>query len=169
MARYQINLAYDGTEFQGSQRQGRKRTVQLEVENALQRLGWTGKSILLAGRTDAGVHASGQSAAFDLDWQHSLIDLKNAINAILPVDISVVSIARVRNDFHPRFDAAARRYRYNIYCQAERDPLKDRYAWRLEKPADLRLLKTAAKALLGTHDFSEFGRAENRVIKLPAR
>ncbi|MGD0708244.1 MAG: tRNA pseudouridine(38-40) synthase TruA, partial [Anaerolineaceae bacterium] len=70
MARYQIILAYDGTDFQGFQRQGSKRTVQRELESSLRQLGWKGRAILSAGRTDAGVHASGQVVAFDLDWDH---------------------------------------------------------------------------------------------------
>jgi tRNA pseudouridine38-40 synthase len=68
MARYQLTLAYDGTDFFGSQRQANRRTVQGELEKALCRLGWTGRSVLMSGRTDTGVHATGQVAAFDLDW-----------------------------------------------------------------------------------------------------
>ena len=75
MARYQIILAYDGTEFLGSQRQAGSRTVQIELEKALRKIGWQGRSILLAGRTDTGTHASGQVAAFDLDWGHGLAKL----------------------------------------------------------------------------------------------
>jgi tRNA pseudouridine38-40 synthase len=70
MARYQIILAYDGTGFLGSQRQASSRTAQSELEKALRKLGWHGKTIYLAGRTDTGTHASGQVASFDLDWGH---------------------------------------------------------------------------------------------------
>ena len=70
MARYKVILAYDGTEFYGSQRQAEARTVQSEFEIALRKLGWQDQSIILAGRTDAGVHAHGQVAAFDLNWNH---------------------------------------------------------------------------------------------------
>ena len=69
MARYQMILAYDGTDFVGSQRQANPRTVQGELEKALRKLGWSGNSVLLAGRTDTGVHAAGQVAAFDLEWR----------------------------------------------------------------------------------------------------
>jgi tRNA pseudouridine38-40 synthase len=75
MARYQVILAYDGTEFVGSQRQAKPRTVQGELEKALHKLGWTDRSVLLAGRTDSGVHATGQVATFDLNWQHANGDL----------------------------------------------------------------------------------------------
>ncbi len=108
MARYQIILAYDGTGFFGSQRQGRTRTVQSELENALGKIGWTGKSILLAGRTDTGVHASGQVAAFDLDWGHGLDDLHKALNASLPFDMAVRRVDLAPASFHPRFHYSSR-------------------------------------------------------------
>ena len=118
MVRYQIIIAYDGTDFSGSQKQANSRTVQDELEKALQKLEWKGKSVLLAGRTDTGVHASGQVAAFDLEWKHSLCDLRNALNANLPMDISVRQVESVNSGFHPRFDANWRRYRYRIYLPA---------------------------------------------------
>lgn len=155
MARYQIIFSYDGTGFYGSQRQGSARTVQSELEKALRRIGWTGRSVLLAGRTDTGVHASGQVAAFDLDWGHGLDDLRKALNVNLPPDMAVRSVDVARADFHPRFDAASRRYRYRLFCASERDPLRERYAWRVWPPvADLRPL---AELWPGTHDFAAFG------------
>lgn len=159
MARYQIKLAYDGTEFQGFQRQGKKRTVQVEIENALRQIGWSGKTLISSGRTDSGVHASGQVAAFDLDWTHTPMDLKNALNAHLPLDVSIMEVEEADADFHPRFDALARVYRYSIFRQPERNPLKERYAWRIVQPVDKKLLDLAAIALIGSHDFAEFGRA----------
>jgi tRNA pseudouridine38-40 synthase len=76
MARYQVILAYDGSGFTGSQRQANSRTVQGELENSLRSIGWSGRSVLMAGRTDTGVHASGQVAAFDFDeWMHSTAKL----------------------------------------------------------------------------------------------
>ncbi len=155
MARYQIIVAYDGTCFVGSQRQGRGRTVQGELERALRRIGWKGKSILLAGRTDSGTHASGQAAAFDLDWGHSPEDLLQALNANLPPDLAVRSLRAVSDDFHPRFDASSRRYRYRLFAQPIRDPLRERYAWRVWPPvADLTPL---ADLWPGRHDFAAFG------------
>lgn len=159
MARYQIILAYDGTEFQGFQRQGIKRTVQVEIENALRQIGWSGRSLISSGRTDSGVHASGQVAAFDLDWIHPLTDLKNALNAYLPPDVSILELEKTDAEFHPRFDALARVYRYSIFHQSERNPLKERYAWRIVQPVEKELLDQAAEALIGSHDFAAFGRA----------
>jgi tRNA pseudouridine38-40 synthase len=155
MARYQIKLTYDGTGFAGSQRQLKSRTVQSELEKALVKLNWEGKSVLIAGRTDSGVHASGQVAAFDLDWKHSLSDLENALNAKLPRDLAVRDVHEVPDDFHPRFDATSRRYRYRLFCQPGRNPLRERYAWRVwPTVADLQDL---AKIWLGEHDFAAFG------------
>jgi tRNA pseudouridine38-40 synthase len=155
MERYQIILAYDGTEFTGSQRQGRGRTVQGELEKALRTIGWQGKSILLAGRTDSGTHASGQVAAFDLEWGHGLTDLLKALNANLPADIAARDVKLATAKFHPRFDASHRRYCYRLFCQEVRDPLRERYAWRVWPPvADLVPL---AAIWPGRHDFAAFG------------
>jgi len=155
MVRYQIILTYDGTEFVGSQRQAKSRTVQCELEKALGKLNWNGKSVLMAGRTDSGVHASGQVAAFDLDWKHSLVDLGNALNASLPMDMAVSQVQKAADDFHPRFDANWRRYRYKLFCQSGRAPLRERYAWRVWPVVnDLHAL---AEIWPGTHDFAGFG------------
>ncbi len=155
MARYQIILAYDGTDFLGSQRQASSRTVQSELEKALRKIGWQGKSILLAGRTDTGTHASGQVAAFDLDWGHGFDKLRDALNAYLPGDMAVRNVKAAADDFHPRFDATSRRYRYRLFCADVRDPLRERYAWRVW-PAITGLAALAA-VCSGTHDFAAFG------------
>ena len=158
MARYKVILAYDGTQFFGSQRQAEARTVQSEFEVALRKLGWQGQSIILAGRTDAGVHANGQVAAFDLNWNHPSQALLRALNALLPKDVSIRSTEECADDFHPRFDATWRRYCYTIICDPARDPLKERYAWRVWPVLDFDLLQAAAGIITGTHDFSPFGR-----------
>jgi tRNA pseudouridine38-40 synthase len=157
MARYQVILAYDGTAFNGMQRQLEARTVQGVVEEALMKIGWQGRSILVAGRTDAGVHASGQVIAFDLDWAHSPQDLQNALNATLPMDVAVQQAAPAKADFHPRYDAHSRSYRYQIFCQDQRDPLRERYAWRVWPPLDLARLQAAVQHLVGEHDFAAYG------------
>jgi len=162
MERYKIIFAYDGTQFVGSQRQARSRTVQGILEGALRKLGWDGKSILLAGRTDTGVHASGQVAAVDLNWRHTDEDLCNALNSNLPTDIAVRSVNKVEAHFHPRFDATSRHYRYRVYVQSTRDPLVDRYAWRIWPAPNVDLLAEAAFCLIGTHDFSAFGSSPSK-------
>jgi len=157
VARYQIILAYDGTGLSGSQRQATARTAQSELEKALRRLGWQGKSVLLAGRTDSGVHASGQVAAFDLEWNHSDGALLRALNSNLPTEMAVSAVKIVSDDFHPRFDALSRRYCYRLYCQPLRDPLRDRYLWRQWPAPDDTALQAAAQLLIGKHDFAAFG------------
>ncbi|HEY3312073.1 MAG TPA: tRNA pseudouridine(38-40) synthase TruA [Anaerolineales bacterium] len=157
MARYKIIIAYDGTQFSGSQRQAAARTAQSELEKALRHLGWQGKSVLLAGRTDTGVHASGQVAAFDLEWNHEPADLVRALNGNLPAEMAVSAARIVQDDFHPRFDACSRRYCYRLYCQTLRDPLRERFAWRLWPALDAAVLDEAARLIVGKHDFAAFG------------
>jgi tRNA pseudouridine38-40 synthase len=157
MERYKVTLAYDGTLFYGFQRQGKTRTVQLEVEAALRKLNWQGRAILMSGRTDTGVHASGQVIAFDLEWAHGPLKLNRALNAHLPDDVSVKTVTVVPADFHPRFDAVSRSYQYQVRFSIERDPLRDRYAWRTWPPCEVELLSAAAQTLQGMHDFAAFG------------
>ncbi|HXF86474.1 MAG TPA: tRNA pseudouridine(38-40) synthase TruA [Anaerolineales bacterium] len=157
MARYKLTLAYDGSGFTGSQRQAKSRTVQGELERALKKIGWEGRSVILSGRTDAGVHATGQVASVDLAWSHSDEDLVRALNAILPEDIAVWSACVVDAKFHPRFDAVSRLYRYRLFCRPLRDPLRERFAWRVWTPVNGEILECAASYFLGTHDFSAFG------------
>ncbi len=158
MARYQVTLAYDGTRFFGFQRQPEIRTVQSVVEDALQRLGWQGKSILAAGRTDTGVHACGQVIAFDLDWRHDLQALQNALNANLPADVSALQVQPAADSFHPRYEARSRTYHYRLVCLPVRHPLKERFAWRVWPAPDIQRLQQAAGHLVGEHDFAAFGR-----------
>jgi tRNA pseudouridine38-40 synthase len=155
MARYQIILAYDGTHFLGSQRQASSRTVQGELEKALCTIGWKGQTIYLAGRTDTGTHASGQVAAFDFDWGHGFDHLQKALNTHLPVDMAVKEVRLAADTFHPRFEAKSRHYRYRLFCAGVRDPLRERYAWRVWP--EVMDLKPLAAIWLGTHNFAGFG------------
>jgi tRNA pseudouridine38-40 synthase len=157
LAHYKVTLAYDGSAFSGMQRQAKSRTVQAVVEEALRTLGWAGKSITAAGRTDAGVHASGQVIAFGLEWAHSAQKLQNALNAALPADVVAKDVREVAADFHPRYDAIARCYDYRIYCQPQREPVRERIAWRVWPAPKLSRLQTAARSLRGEHDFVAFG------------
>ena len=167
MARYQVILAYDGSKFSGSQRQvggligplgvSTPRTVQGVLEIALRSLGWTGKSLLMAGRTDTGVHATGQVAAFDLEWAHSADKLLWALNADLPSDLVIRSLIPAPADFHPRFDAVSRAYLYKVFFQPIRDPLREKFLWRTWPGVDEDALKQNASIFLGTHDFAAIG------------
>ncbi|SRR5581483_10907683 len=157
MVRYKLILAYDGTAFAGSQRQAKHRTVQGELEKALRGLGWSARSVTLAGRTDTGVHASGQVAAFDLDWPHDLEKLRDALNANLPADMAAKEVLVADPKFHPRFSATSRCYRYRLFSQNVRDPLRERFAWRVWPAVDGNVLNETARVFLGQRDFSAFG------------
>ncbi|HET6846904.1 MAG TPA: tRNA pseudouridine(38-40) synthase TruA [Anaerolineales bacterium] len=162
MARYKLTLAYDGTDFAGSQRQAHRRTVQSELERAARKLGWSGSAIVLAGRTDAGVHAEGQVAALDIAWRHDLVALRDAFNSHLAQDLAVVDAELVGETFHPRFDATFRRYRYDVRCAAMRHPLEDRLAWRIWPALEPSSLEPVAKLFVGRRDFGAFGSASRK-------
>ncbi len=158
MAPYQVKLAYDGTEFKGFQRQRGARTVQSELESALRSLGWQERAILNAGRTDSGVHAEGQVVGFRLDWRHSETDLLEALNQQLPNDIRVQHIQVAGENFHPRYSALKRRYRYQVYFSSVIDPLKERYFWRVWPQPDFAILQECADLFLGKHEFRGYGK-----------
>jgi len=157
MAHYKIILAYDGTDFLGFQRQFEGRTVQNTLESALRRIGWGGSSVIGAGRTDAGVHASGQVVGIEFDWSHSTENLRDALNANLPQDVAVCSVEEIDKGFHARYSAIARCYQYRLFFDQIRNPLKERYAWRVWPPLSMDHVEKAAEFLIGEHDFSAFG------------
>lgn len=162
MAHYKAILAYDGNRYAGFQRQKKGSgciTVQAVVETALAKIGWKDKTILFAGRTDTGVHASGQVIAFQLNWTHTLWELQSALNANLPADVAVLAVEHCDKDFHPRYQALWRQYRYRIYCSPQRHPLYERYAWRVWPAPDFQSLQYCAQLLIGEHDFGSFGRS----------
>lgn len=157
MARYQVILTYDGTHFYGFQKQGNARTVQAVLETTLCKMGWQNKTLLYAGRTDAGAHALGQVIAFDMEWKHSIEELRQALNAHLPNDVAALSVLPVRADFHPRYAALRRCYQYRLFCSETRQPLRERYSWRVWPSVQLMPMQEAATHILGTHDFAAFG------------
>jgi tRNA pseudouridine38-40 synthase len=154
---YRAIVEYDGTGLLGFQIQTQGRTVQGEIENVLQRLTQTPVRVTGAGRTDAGVHASGQVIAFRAPWKHSLTDLHRAINALLPEDISFRSLDLAPEGFHPRFSAIKRCYRYQIGQWPGHSPLRSRYVWELGPDLDIEAMQRAADLLIGSQDFATFG------------
>jgi len=157
--RYKATVAYDGTAYHGFQRQAQSsRTVQGELEAALAKIGGVGSAVIGAGRTDAGVHASGQVIAFDLEWKHPVGALRNALNVNLPHDIVVRDVQEAEADFHPRYDAISRTYRYRLYVGLVADPLRRLYVWHLPSLLDVAAMQEAVDCLIGTYDFSTFGR-----------
>jgi tRNA pseudouridine38-40 synthase len=159
-ALYKSTVAYDGTDFKGFQRQGQaERTVQGVLERALQALRWGGSSLRAAGRTDSGVHASGQVVAFNLAWDHSTKQLSAALNANLPHDVAIRDTETAAEGFDPRRSASGRRYSYRLLIDEVPDPLHERYAWRIWPPIDIDRLAEASSVLIGRHDFGAFGKA----------
>lgn len=162
-------IEYDGTDYLGFQWQAEGRTIQGEVERALAEATRKETRIVGAGRTDAGVHAVGQVISFIPQWKHSLPELHRAMNALLSEDISVRQMAWVAEDFHPRFSAVSREYRYTILNQPLRSPLARRFAHHYFKPLDVEAMARAAKCLVGSHDFAAFGhppQGENTVRRV---
>ena len=160
MTRYRATLSYDGTRYAGFQRQANGiLTVQGCIEAALQTILGQAVTVIGAGRTDAGVHALGQVIAFDADWQHTDEALLRAINANLPDDIALQAVAQCAG-FHPRFDARARRYHYDVIAAQVRQPTYNRHSWQVLRraPLDVDAMQTAADLLIGEHDFATFGK-----------
>jgi tRNA pseudouridine38-40 synthase len=160
--RYQATIAYDGTAFWGFQAQPDFRTVEGELRSALRSLGWQGETLPAGGRTDSGVHAAGQVIAFDLAWRHPAEELQRALNALLPDDISCPALRKAAADFHPRYGALRRCYRYRAYPAPWPDPLRDRFALRVWPAPEEGRMEDAAQALLGKHDFGAFGSAPRK-------
>lgn len=155
--RYRATLAYDGTAYQGFQRQAEGiPTIQAAVEQALRRVTRQDVTVIGAGRTDSGVHARGQVIAFDAEWRHTNADLLRALNALLPDDIAVQDICQ-QPGFHPRFDALSRRYSYTVIEASQPQPLLRLQSWRVWGVLDTEAMQTAAALLLGKHDFATFG------------
>jgi tRNA pseudouridine38-40 synthase len=160
ITRYRAVLAYDGTDYLGFQRQpGNVPTIQKTVEAAIERVTQQTVTVNGAGRTDSGVHASGQVIAFDVDWRHPPHELWRALNAKLPGSIVLKSLDEAEPRFHPRFDAQSRAYEYTLYVAPVRNPLLIRYAWHVSdrRLLDTTLMQIAAAKLVGEHDFATFG------------
>ena len=158
--RLKLTLHYDGSGFHGWQLQPDHRTVQGVLEAALSRLADRPRTVLAAGRTDAGVHALGQVAAVDMPGRWSAADLRRSLNAVLPDDVWVAAVDPVSDDFHPRYDAVARTYRYRVGTHPEAaSPFRRRWCWALDAELDPHLLARAAALVIGEHSFRAFAKA----------
>lgn len=155
--RYRALVAYDGSAYLGYQRQrDGVPTIQGELEKSLAAILGTPTTVWGAGRTDTGVHAVGQVIAFDADWRHDPQTLLKAMNVRLPDDIALQVIGPAP-DFHPRFDAQSRRYRYRVHIGDAPNPLLIKRAWQFQRDLDVEAMQHAASVLLGEHDFATFG------------
>ncbi len=154
-----LKIEYDGTRFCGWQRQRagkRLNTVQGEIEKAAKKLFGEKISLTGAGRTDAGVHAEAQTANFKVRSELPLRNIEKGLNSYLPKDIAVLSAEEVGSDFHARFNAKGKLYRYTIINRKTRSPLLKRYAAFVSYDLDITKMKMAAKYLVGRRDFTSF-------------
>lgn len=149
-------LEYDGSNFAGWQQQAKGRTVEAELKRALREI--TGQAITVygAGRTDSGAHAEGQVANFRTDGRISPQRLVAALNARLPEDVAVLSAEEVPDDFHARYSARWRRYRYRFLDRTARPALERDRCWHVRGRLDTDAMSKAAKALVGRHDWTSF-------------
>ena len=151
-------LEYDGTRYAGFQEQPDQPTIQGEMERVLTAITQQKTKIVGAGRTDAGVHAQGQVVHFLTNWKRSFEELHRAFNALLPHDIAIREMTLAGPDFHARFSAVSREYRYTILNQEVRSPLEERYAHHYARPLDVEAMRKAMTYLVGKLDFASFGR-----------
>jgi len=157
--RIRLTVAYDGTAYCGWQVQPEGMSVQGCLEAALGRIFRSGPRAVSSSRTDTGVHARGMSVHFDVpvtEWRMTPDKLVLATNAHLPQDIRLVSASRARADFHARFDAVGKQYRYTVWNAPAHDPLGIRHQWHVPKPIDVAAMQAAAATLVGRHDFLAF-------------
>ena len=160
MPRCKLTIRYDGTGYAGWQNQPDASTVQNEVEKALSRLFQEKIKIYGQGRTDAGVHAVGQVAHTDLPEVRDAGKILHALRGILPADVAVIELEEVLDNFHARFDAVSRQYRYQV--STLQNPLKRNFSWFVSNSLNPELLHTCAALIKGTHDFVNFSKTENR-------
>jgi tRNA pseudouridine38-40 synthase len=163
--RFRATVEYDGTDFAGFQLQKNARTVQGELETALATLS-NGERHPVdgAGRTDAGVHASGQVISFTYAGSLSAPELDRALNGLLPRDVAIRDVRRAPQEFHPRYAARYREYRYTVW-NGPQSPLRERTALGVRVPLDTDAMARAATVFEGRHDFSAFGSADRQPVR----
>lgn len=154
---YRMLLQYDGTRYDGWQRQGNtEKTIQGKLEQVLSRMTGEAVEVIGSGRTDAGVHARGQTANFHLKEARPSKELLSGLNAWLPADIRVLLLAEAGERFHSRFTAVSKWYRYQIWLGDKADVFRRSYFYSLPAPLDTGRMEQAARYLEGTRDFKSF-------------
>lgn len=159
MYRYKITFAYDGTNFAGFQIQPHKRTVEQVLKNAVNKIAkhpTPAIAVIGSGRTDAGVHALNQVAHFDIPYHLGNESMRKALNSILPLDILVKKAELVDSNFHARYSAHRKTYRYRVDQGDFVNPFKRNYTAHFKYPVDLEKMRQAAADFIGEHDFTSF-------------
>lgn len=162
MRRIRIELTYDGTDFHGWQVQPELPTIQGTLEQVISSIEGSPVQVAGSGRTDAGVHAIAQVAAFSIVNPIPVDNLRRAINRLLPFDIRVTRVEEVAEAFHPRFDAKAKNYEYRIYRAEICPPFERRYVYHHPYPLDVEAMISLAPMLEGDHDFTAFAATDER-------
>ena len=162
--RYAITLEYDGTDFAGFQWQSRFKTVQSELEAAIQKSFKLQSRVAAASRTDAGVHARGQIAAFDLARQLDPARLVAAINSKISPAIRIIAARLVPSDWQPRYASQYKIYTYQIYNREIFSPFRRGQAWQVATPLDLAAMRRSAAKLVGRHNFKTFCASGSTVL-----
>ncbi|MGC9955171.1 MAG: tRNA pseudouridine(38-40) synthase TruA [Rhizomicrobium sp.] len=161
MPRYRLTIEYDGSPFVGWQRQDNGPSVQGALEEAIFKLCGETVTVTGAGRTDAGVHAFGQVAHFDLMKEFTPDKIRDALNHFLwPAPVAVLDSALAAPDFHARFSATARHYLYRIVCRRAPPALDKGRVWHVVRELDAEAMHFAAQSLIGQHDFTTFRSSE---------
>ena len=151
-----LTVSYDGTRFVGWQRQAEGESIQGVLEEALAKFEGSPVTVHGAGRTDAGVHALGQVASAGVTFTHPVDTLRRALNGQLPADIRVLDVTEEAPDFHARFSARSKTYRYQLRAGGVGDPFSRAFAWQMHERLDVDAMREAAAALVGQHDFAAF-------------
>ena len=157
MKNYKMVLAYDGTRYNGWQKQGNtENTIQEKLERILQEISGAETEVFGSGRTDAGTHATGQVMNFHINWNGTAEPLLDAFNAKLPEDIAALSVAEMPPRFHSRLSAKAKHYSYSIWIGKHSPVFERKYTFRCTEMLDVQAMRQAAAAFIGTHDFKSF-------------
>lgn len=161
MPRYKLTIEYDGSAYAGWQRQDTMPSVQQTIEEAIARYCQAECSLTAAGRTDAGVHATGQVAHVDLPAERSEFSVRQGLNFhLIDTGIAIVNAELAADDFHARFGAQKRYYSYRILNRPAPSPLDAKRAWHLHQPLAIDAMRDAAAYLIGKHDFTSFRASE---------
>ena len=158
--RYKIIFSYDGSKFNGYQKQPNKNTIQDKLEEALTQINNNKVSIVASGRTDRGVHALNQKAHFDLDINISTDKLKMALNSLIPKDIYIKDVSIVDENFHARFNVKSKEYIYKINL-GQYNPIEKDYVYQYNNMLDIKSMKKAIKKFIGVHNFKSFTAADD--------
>ena len=161
MRRVKAVVEYDGTEYSGFQRQPKRRTIQGELERALAQVTKEAVVLVGSGRTDAGVHAAGQVISFETSCSIPTDRICVALNSVLPQDIVLLQADDVGPEFHARYSAKARVYKYSILNTDQPSALHARYTWHIPETLNVAAMQEGAAHLVGTHDFAAFSLKRN--------